>query len=139
MAMATYTNPLTDNLMGVINMSPEVQALNKWLTTPDFPKYGTTVGEQNYLKGYVRYLSNNHELFARAYAQYVMTKLVKAGKIPQRYLTGLQESNKLWGSIEKVSQWQTDNFEPIEKAFDDFFAMYNGMVQNKYDNAVNLK
>ena len=66
---------------------------------------------------YIEYLLDPIELFARGYAQYIPTKISDKKLLDQVkgiIQNGLSESTRL-------SQWNTQSFEPIQKTFDSIF------------------
>ena len=95
-------------LIAEIRKSPEVQRLKEILSDA-----GTSAGTAKYIK----YLRQPIELFARGYAQYIPTKTADKKLLAQVETiiqNGLSES-------ERLSQWKSENFEPIQKSFDAIF------------------
>ena len=91
------------HLMDVIKKTPEAQAL---LT-------GTAVNREGLLisPSGARYMSTDHEFFARAFSQYVARKTKNKKML---------EQIKTIRKIQPSDLWADENFDAIEKAMDDF-------------------
>ena len=86
--------------------------------SPSVPPYvGFSPASGGCRKGSIEYLLDPIELFARGYAQYIPTKTADKKLLDQVeniIKNGLSEEVKL-------SQWEPENFEPIQKSFDAIF------------------
>jgi hypothetical protein len=73
--------------------------------------------------GYVKYLLEPREQFARAYSQYIADK---SGDTKMKSeLDSIRANKKEKNRIYYHDQWDDDDFKPISKAFDDLFLELN--------------
>lgn len=102
-----------------ITDSPEVRELEDMFARPHLYK-GKVEIDGNILEAHpdsscVRYYLQNHEGFARAYAQYIATK---TGDPAMNSQLDSMRGELFYGK----RQWSAENFKPIEKALDNLFA-----------------
>jgi SPP1 gp7 family putative phage head morphogenesis protein len=83
----------------------------------------TKMRKKSSLHEHYEYLTSNHELFARAYCQYIGThpKATPAMKASfEKIVTVQRKEYGKWESFHR--QWTDEEFKPIAKAFDELFA-----------------
>ena len=87
------------------------------------------VGEVK-IRKHLRYLLQMNEILARSYAQYIVTKtkqkaalhiLEGRAKIDKKYGVKFSAKSAVMTSIELPMQWTREDFEPITKAWDNYF------------------
>ena len=90
------------------------------LANPDNYVLDTVAGKIKPDVAYTNYLTKLEEAFARSYAQYIVTKN------GQNKLFNETRKDKLYG----LQQWDTNDFKPIEKAFDQLFEDLKWQTKN---------
>jgi len=113
-------SPAGRNLMNVFENSNAIKSL-RGMRGKTFEYTGfmgqqrTTTADDSYLS----YLLKGREVFARAYAQYITTKSGSTAMMKEleKLLARPKEA-----TVGYQTQWEPDDFKPIEKAFDDLFA-----------------
>lgn len=98
------------DLMQTLDASPEIQAIREALRTGGREDFGIS---RYTTRGYLRYLLDPEEIFARAYSQYVASK---SGD--PRWLEAIEEDRK----GVRPRQWAPETFGAIQKAFDRLFS-----------------
>lgn len=115
MVEATYSNPLFAKLLKTIQESPEIKHIKNSI---DNPPDGLGKWKRDTINHY-KYLATDHEMFARAFSQYILKKVTDSGKIERYFIEKQYQRHKMDHGIEP--QWKQQSFEPIEKEFDELF------------------
>ena len=113
---ASQTEKALNRLQRAMNQSQAVKTLEQNLSL--FPTRPTATGQQfqQPTQKYLSYLLLRRELFARAYAQYIVTK----SQSPQllRQLDAIRYNPK---DPFRFRQWEASDFQPIFAEFDQLF------------------
>lgn len=120
----SHKDPAMQTLMAALHQTKAIQTLKVARDAgvlPRTPHPGDT--EVKYKKlhsGIAAYMMEDHEIFARAYSQYIATKSGNKDILAQLGVKR-HDGTKEPGKAYYPDHWDDDDFAPIMKAFDDLF------------------
>lgn len=122
---ASASDPSMKAVMDTLDKSAAVQSLRRILETgliPEEPYPGQYLTKFKIANAkFVGYLLEPHEIFARAYSQYIATKS-KDPELLAQLAEWRKDGKKRPGKAYHPQQWSDDDFAPIAAAFDAMLA-----------------
>ncbi len=115
--LATHSTNVDSRMRAFLDTAYKTESVRK---IKEIIKTGRfTLFEQEYivtesLRGHLYYLLAKHEIFARAYAQWVATKT--GDEVMLQQIKAIREA-----PLDKLSQWHDKEFEPLAKELDNLF------------------
>lgn len=119
-------SPVLKELLKAFNSSDSIDDMNKMLDAYNSGKKTYSLNGKNVRLdsdtiALIEYRLRSHEIFARAFTQYVAYKSEN-----KDWIKFIHNESKTGSHVDKLQWWNEKDFKPIAKAFDDVFSTLRG-------------